>query len=86
MLRIYVVKTTLPLTKVQASLPKLVRSQETITILKHGEPVAFLVSRERMESILETLELQSNPAAMKAMRRYRAGKMKFTPLRAEHED
>src|SRR5438552_18865209 len=67
-------KTTLEIAEAQAQLPRLVRSKKTVTICRHGETVAFLLPRERMESIFETLEIQSNPEAMKAIRRAKSGK------------
>ncbi len=36
--------------------------------------VAVLLSRERMEAIIETLEIMGNPKAMKAIRAYETGK------------
>jgi len=42
--------------------------------------VAFLVSREVMESILETMELQKNSTLMKLVRDFKAGKVKFTKV------
>ena len=39
--------------------------------------MAYLVSRERMEAIIETLEIMGNPKAMKVLRNYEAGKGKF---------
>jgi antitoxin (DNA-binding transcriptional repressor) of toxin-antitoxin stability system len=50
------------------------------TITKRDEPVAYLVSRERMSAIVETMEILANPAAMKAIRDCKAGKMKFYKL------
>lgn len=47
------------------------------TITKRDEPVAYLVSKERMSAIVETMEILANPAAMKAIRDCEAGKMKF---------
>ena len=73
-------KTMLNVTEAQAQLPRLLRSKKTVTIHRRGETVAFLVSRERMESIFETLEILSNPEAMKAVRRARSGKGKYIPL------
>ncbi len=73
-------KTTLNITEAQAQLPRLLRSKKTVTICRRGATVAFLVSRERMESIFETLEILSNPEAMKAIRRARSGKGKYIPL------
>jgi hypothetical protein len=40
-------------------------------------PVPSDTSRERMEAIIETLEIMGNPKAMKALRNYEAGKGKF---------
>lgn len=74
------VKTTLNIAEAQAQLPRLVRSKKTVTICRRGETVAFLVSRERMERIFETLEIASNSDAMKAVRRARSGKSKYIPL------
>ena len=75
------IKTSLGITKVQATLPALVRSGETVTILKNGDPVYVLMPMERMEAILETMEIMANPSAMKAIRDYQAGKTKFTTLK-----
>jgi len=74
------VKTTLTITETKAQLPGLLRSKKTVTICRRGKTVAFLVSRERMESIFETLEILSNPDAMKAVRRTRSGRGKYIPL------
>ncbi len=74
------VKTTLNVTEAQTQLPRLLRSKKTVTICRRGETVAFLVSRERMETIFETLEILSNPEAMKAIRRARSRKGKYIPL------
>jgi len=48
----------------QAQAPGSVRRAEkdgSVTIARHGRTVAFLVSRERMEAIIETLEIMGNP-------------------------
>ncbi len=49
-------------------------------ILRHEAIVAYLVSRQRMEAIVETLELLSNPAAVKAIGAHKEGKTKFASL------
>jgi PHD/YefM family antitoxin component YafN of YafNO toxin-antitoxin module len=54
----------------------------SIAITRHEETVAYLVSRGRMDAIIETLDLLSDPAAMKALRDYEQGRMKFLPLAA----
>ncbi len=55
------------------------KAEETgvITITRQGHPIAYLISRDKMESILETLDILANPAAMKAIRDYEAGEMTF---------
>ncbi len=79
-------KTTFSVTQAQAQLPKLVRSKNTIAVSRHGENVAFIVPREKMEALLETIEILSDPKAMIAIRDYEAGKTKFNPLSALDED
>ena len=79
-------KTTLSVTEAQGKLSRLVASKETITLRQREETVAFLVPRERMEALLETMEVLSNPAAMRAIRRDRSGKGKYVPLSVLDED
>ena len=79
-------KTTLSVTEAQGKLARLVKSKETITLCQREETVAFLVPRERMEALLETMEVLSNPAAMRAIRRDRSGKGKYVPLSVLDED
>ncbi|MFH0907145.1 MAG: type II toxin-antitoxin system prevent-host-death family antitoxin [bacterium] len=76
-------KSTYSITEAQAKLPKLVREAKAghaFGITKHGETVAYLISHERLGSILETLEIMANPEAMKAIRDHKAGRMKFYPV------
>jgi prevent-host-death family protein len=71
---------TVTITELQAQAPRCVRRAEkngSVTIARHGRTVAFLVSRERMEAIIETLEIMGNPKAMKALRNYEAGRCKL---------
>ena len=51
-------------------------------IRRRDETVAFLVSRARMEAIVETIEILATPAAMKAIGEHRAGRTKFLTLSA----
>ena len=68
----------------QANLPRLVReaTDGPIAITQHAETVAYLISRARMDAIVESLDLSGNPEAMKALRVYERGKTKFLPLSA----
>jgi PHD/YefM family antitoxin component YafN of YafNO toxin-antitoxin module len=70
-------KTTVTTTEAQANLPrllKLLQKQKTLTITNHGRIAGFLVSKERMEAIIETMEILANPTAMKAIRDFEAGR------------
>jgi len=73
-------KTTYTVTQAQAKLPMLVRETANgtpVAITRHGETAAYLISRDRMEGMLETLEILANPDAMKAIAADRAGKTKL---------
>ena len=73
-------------TEAQKKLLRLVESKETITLQKREETVAFIVPKERMEALLETMEVMANPAAMRAIRRDQSGKGKYLPLSVLDED
>jgi antitoxin YefM len=83
------VKRTYTVSEAQSQLPKLIHAAEkgdAVTIRRHNETVAYVLSRERMEAIVETLELLGNPAAMKAIRAYKAGKAKLFPVSVLDDD
>ncbi|HEY8966399.1 MAG TPA: type II toxin-antitoxin system Phd/YefM family antitoxin [Candidatus Methylacidiphilales bacterium] len=71
-------------TEAQAKLPQLLRElsshEAPVAITRHDRAVAYLISREQLESLYETMEILGNPAAMKAIRDYEAGKTKFYPV------
>ncbi len=63
----------------QDQAPQVVKRAErngSVAVCRHGRTVAFVVSRERMEAILETLEIMADKDAMKSIRDYEAGKLK----------
>ena len=69
-------KTAVTTTEAQANLPKLLKllpRQKSLTITNHGRIAAFLVSKDRMEAIIETMEVLANPKAMKAIRNFDKG-------------
>jgi antitoxin YefM len=77
------VNSTVSVSQLQAQAPRFIRQAEqegAVTIARHGQAVAFLVSRDRMEAIIETLEIMANPGAMKALRAYKAGKTTFKDI------
>lgn len=82
-------RSTYSVTQAQRQLPSLIRNAEEgepIKILRHNETVAYLISRERMEAIVETMEIMANPEAMKTIAAHQAGKVKFVSLRALGND
>jgi prevent-host-death family protein len=80
---------TYSVTQAQTNLPRLIKEaadEGSIAITRHDETVAYLISRGRMDAIMETLDLLGNPIAMKALRDYETGKTKFVPLSALNGD
>ena len=78
-------RSTYSVTAAQSALPRLVREAEAgslVGIARRDETVAYLVSRDHLEAIVETLELLANPAARKAIDDHRAGRTRFVPLAA----
>jgi len=80
------VKSSRTVTKAQRSFPELCRSKETVSVTRHGEVVAFVVPRHKMEALLEQMEILGNPEAMRAIRQAKRGKGKFHPLSVLDED
>jgi antitoxin YefM len=76
---------TYSISQAQSQFPGLVRETAdggAIAITRHDETVAYVLSRERTEAIVETMELLANPAAMRVIRDYQKGRMKFNPIEA----
>jgi prevent-host-death family protein len=76
-------QSTYSISKGQSQFPLLVRTAQrrgVATITKHDEPVAYLVSREKWESLLETMELLADEDFQRQWKRLRAGKVKYRPL------
>lgn len=69
-------KTTVTTTEAQANLPRLLKqlpAMKSLTITNHGRIAGFLISRERMEAIIETIEILANPQAMSAIADFESG-------------
>jgi antitoxin YefM len=66
----------------QVSLTRILREAEeqTVIITRRDKTVGYLLSPERFEAMLETMEIMSNPLAMGAIRDHKSGKTKFLPL------
>jgi len=76
-------KSTYTVSEAQAGLPRLLKQAEkgqAVCIRRYNEPVAYVLSQERMEAIAETMEILANPSAMKAIEAHRTKRTKFVPL------
>ncbi len=76
-------KHTYTVSQAQSQLPQLIKEAEAgepVCIRRRDETVAYVISRERMDAIVETLEILANPTAMSAIEAHRAGKTRFFPL------
>jgi antitoxin YefM len=60
---------TLPLATIKARLSEIVdrveRSHERVTLTRNGRPAAVLISPDDLEALEDTLEILSDPEAMK---------------------
>jgi prevent-host-death family protein len=63
---------TLPLTEARKGLPRIVdevsSSHEHVVITKQGRPKAVVMSTDEFDGWLETIEILSDPKAMRAIR------------------
>lgn len=78
-------KSMYSITQAQHQFPGVVRESAeggAIAITRHDEIVAYVVSRERMDAIVETMEILANPKAMKALREFETGTSHVHPLEA----
>ncbi|HMP76628.1 MAG TPA: type II toxin-antitoxin system Phd/YefM family antitoxin [Kiritimatiellia bacterium] len=80
-------KTTYSIKEAQTQLPRMVREAavQPITIMRRDEVAGFLVSPQRMEGMMETLELLADPRAMKELKRARRGRGRYHALSALDE-
>lgn len=65
----------------QKNFPEVVAASEKgdpVPIERHGETVAYVISKARFDAVLETMELLSNPEFVDTLRAYKAGKTKWT--------
>ncbi len=75
---------TCSIKEAEAQLPALLRKviaqKGVVSIQEKSQIVAYVISAERLESMLETAEILANPEAMKAIEDARAGRTKYYPL------
>ena len=63
-------------TEAQAKLNKLI-NQDSFAISRHGKVVGIYLSRDRIEALIETMELLSNSEFAKTLKEYESVRMKF---------
>jgi PHD/YefM family antitoxin component YafN of YafNO toxin-antitoxin module len=72
-------KNTYSITEAQRDLPGIVRRlRGTAALTRHDEAVAYVVSREHWESVLETLEILADAGFKKHRARMASGKVRYT--------
>lgn len=62
-------------TEAQARLNKLI-DQDSFAISRHGKIAGIYLSRDRIEALIETMELLSNSEFAQALKDYESGRMK----------
>lgn len=73
----------------QREFPAMVKRAENgelAVVTRHDKPVAYVVSAERMESMLETMELLANPEFMRAVEADRSGKTTYHGIDSISDD
>jgi hypothetical protein len=63
-------------TKTKTGLHKLVNTG-SFAISRHGKIVGIYLSKDRIEALIETMELLGDPEFSKALKGYVSGRMKF---------
>ena len=63
-------------TEAQARLNKLI-DQDSFAISRHGKIAGIYLSRDRIEALIETMELLGNSEFARALKDYESGRMKF---------
>jgi hypothetical protein len=59
----------------QANLPKLIR-QDSFAIARHGKVVGVFLSKDRIEALVESMELLSDSNFIQALKEHKAGRGK----------
>jgi len=64
---------TVTVSQAQANLPKLIR-QDSFAIARHGKVVGVFLSKDRLEALVESMELLSDPHFIRALKEHKAGR------------
>ena len=84
----FTMNSTVTVSELQAQTPRIVREAERrgiMAVTRHGRVAAFLISKDRVEAMIETMEILSDPEAMKAIREFETGKTKMKPVTCLNE-
>jgi PHD/YefM family antitoxin component YafN of YafNO toxin-antitoxin module len=66
---------TYTVSQAQARLPRLLK-EDSFAISVHGKVKGFYLSKERLEAMIETMELLGSPDFMAALKEHKSGKGK----------
>ena len=79
-------ETTLPVSQAKARLSKLCKSQKGYLLTDGNKATAVLLPIADYEAMIETMDLLSDPKAMKTLRAAKAGKLKYKELHLDDEN
>ena len=82
-------RSTVTVAELQSQTPKVMRQAQRrgmLAVTREGQVTAFLVSRDRIMAMIETMEVLSNPKAMEAIREFESGKARMHPVNVLDED
>ena len=73
-------RSTITVDELHSETPAILRQTQRrgmLAVTRAGHVTAFLVSRDRLMGMIETMDLLANPEAMKAIREFESGQGKF---------
>lgn len=82
----FINKVTYTVSEAQANLPGLCRTKQRFVISRRDKPVYVAMPLEDYDALLETMELLSNPTAMKTLRAAKAGRLAYKELKLADEN
>ena len=75
-----------PISEVQAKLSKLCRAGNRFVISNRNKPVMVALPIEEFDALMETLDVLSDPKAMREIQRAEAGEGPYKKLNLDDED
>ena len=75
-------KSTYAVSEAQAGLSRIVNGGQIVGIRNRSELRGYYVPRERLEALLESMELLANPDFRAARQKFEQGRMKFHDWKA----